>query len=48
MRAATWVEERVAWMDGMKVAWKVVEMDDSSVVLLVASMDERKADWLVE
>ena len=20
MRAATWVEERVAWMDGMKVA----------------------------
>ena len=19
--AATWVEERVAWMDGMKVAW---------------------------
>jgi len=26
--AATWVEERVAKMDGMKVAWKVVEMVD--------------------
>ena len=24
--AATWVDERAAWMDGMKVAWKAVEM----------------------
>ena len=46
--AATWVEERVEWMDAMKVAWRVVGMDDSSVALLAASMDERKADWLVE
>jgi len=46
--AATLVEERVAWMDGMKVAWKVGMMVDSSVALLAASMDERKADWLVE
>jgi hypothetical protein len=27
-------------MDGMKVAWKVVGMDDSSVALLVEKMDE--------
>ena len=31
--AAMWVEERVAWMDEMKVAWLVVGMDDSSVAL---------------
>jgi len=26
--AATWVEERVTWMDGMKVAWLVDVMVD--------------------
>ena len=26
------VERRVAWMDGMKVAWLVVGMDGNSVV----------------
>jgi len=46
--AATWVEERVTWKDGMKVVRMVVGMDDSSVALLVASMDKKKAEQLVE
>ena len=41
---AMWVEERVVWMDGMKVAWLVVGMDGNSVALLVEKMDVKKAD----
>ena len=46
--AAMLVEERVARMDGMKVAWLVVGMDDSSVALLVLPKGVMKADQLVE
>ena len=41
-------DERVAWMDGMKVAWSGDGMDDSLVALLVLQMDEMMADQLVE
>ena len=42
--AATWVEERVTWMDGMKVALWVVGTGDSSVAWLVEKMDVMKAE----
>ena len=38
------VEERVAWMDAMKVPWLAVGMDGNSVALLVEKMDVKKAD----
>ena len=37
-------DERVAWMDRMKVPCLAVGMDGNSVALLVEKMDVKKAD----